>query len=740
MEGHIFVRGEIPRGYAAEFEKKLNALSNATELVLHINSNGGSVYDGYTMYHLLKSAGKPITTIIEGEAQSMATFIALAGNRIIARNPSRIMIHEPSQGLQGTADALQGGADELRKISGEMAEAYATKFKKSVEEIRAMMKKETMLTAYEAQAAGYVDEVKDTLKTVAIGKTMKEEMEGEKTILEQVQAEFAALKKLFSPKAEGAPSPKAIDVNLADGKVLKVDGESIQAGAKASIDGQPANGVYALQDGSKITCEGGVIKEVSPAMSTEQKQIADLQAQLTQANQALEASKAATQTATQIQAQEKIAKALGDLQEKIAKIGKKPAGDQSKPYEGGVPNRVAVARGDGQSEMMRDATMTFLAANFPWLEQQHHYPDGFFAQYKPGGPKAVSIVEPSFNFTYPGILTTDLFYKPTMETPAIADMVTIDQSISFQKQYNLVAALDKILKPYGGCGASPNSNRALITNTTLRTKEFRMYEGWCKDDFTQQLTGVYNNLAQEWLKTGEKSFDPAGTPIDQVIMTQLVDALRRDVFRRFSFGAGNSSSADYNQIDGLWDRLIDSSSGGQGNYCVYRSNSGISGVAALGTGNLAAGAALTQFQEAFVRAPYLLKQFINSGKAATLWVTDSLWQNYYDSLVGNGSVSANQYQALRDGIQTLTYKGIAVKAVPFWDFDLANNSTNPLAATTRHLGLLTVKENHIFGVENGADLNKIDSWFEKKDDKRYYRADMKLGYQFLHCDLQVIFF
>jgi hypothetical protein len=49
-----------------------------------------------------------------------------------------------------------------------------------------------------------------------------------------------------------------------------------------------------------------------------------------------------------------------------------------------------------------------------------------------------------------------------------------------------------------------------------------------------------------------------------------------------------------------------------------------------------------------------------------------------------------------------------------------------------------MKKNHILGVENNADLEKIESWFEMKDQKRYYRSNMTMGYQYLHCDLTSI--
>jgi hypothetical protein len=199
--------------------------------------------------------------------------------------------------------------------------------------------------------------------------------------------------------------------------------------------------------------------------------------------------------------------------------------------------------------------------------------------------------------------------------------------------------------------------------------------------------------------------------------------------------AGNSSSSNYNQFDGLWDRLIDSA--GASNYCVVRGGS------ALGTGTLSAGAALTALEAVYAASNPLLKEMI--GKT-TFWVTGSIYDNYVQSLVGTGNVSANQFQNTIDGVngslqQTVGggvhYKGIPIRPVRFWDTSLADTN-NPLNSTTRHLILLTVKENHILGVENGPDLNKIEGWYERKDRKFYYESDMKFGYNYLHCDLQSI--
>ena len=760
MEGHIYVRGDIGQDFSRDVEKQLQSpdVKNASDLVVHISSRGGSVYEGYTVYHLLKATGKPITSIIEGQAQSMATFIALAGKKVIMLNPSVFMIHNPSQGLEGDADALQGGSAELRKIEDEMAAAYAAKTKLPIEKIKEMMKAETSMNATEAKNLGFVDEIKSHLKAVAYGKTKMK-----KSAITQLAT---ALSNLVGG------GPVALDLTLQDGTTILTSdaaSEDMIMGSNVTIAGAVApDGDYTTTDGMVISVVGGKVTNIvdptdakkaaapAPAETAEQK-VARLTAELA----ALKATAVPATTAKVETPEEKIARLEAEMTtikaetEKVtadAKASlegavkmlaeqkkKQTVGDAKKPDEGLIPMRTPVSvKRSGPNAQALDATKTFLAQEMSWIKR--YYPIGYFDNYEVGGPNAISIVEPNFTFTYPGILTTDIFYKPTLSSPALSDLFTIDQGISFQKQYNVVPGLSKILKPYTGCGASnSNGSRVQIGAATLTTKEFRMQEKWCKDDFTQQLTGVYNNLAQEWLKTGEKSFDPAGTPMDTVIMDLLTDALRRDVFVRATMAAGNSSSADFNQIDGLWDRLIDSS--GQSNYCVVRANSSIFGGSALGTGTLAAGVALTNLELCYQKSNDLLKEQFDK---AVFWVTGSVYDNYVQSLVGTGNVSQAQFENLMQGVGGkktwqggVTYKGIPVYPVRLWDSSLADSS-NPLNATTRHLILLTVKQNHMLGLENGADLNNIYSWYENKDSARYYRTDMKMGYQYLHCDLQTI--
>lgn len=763
-EGHIFIDEEITRDTLAMVRQQIAQNASADKLVLHIASPGGSVYAGYKIYHALKLSGKPIRTIIEGEAQSMATFIAMAGNEIDICNPSVYMIHMPSSEAIGTAEDMEAGASELRSIETEMIAAYSAKTKLPPDQIREMMRKTTVMTTDQAIQYGFADRKLGTyLQAVAMGQTIKKPMK-KLTFKERIA-------KMMHTIGEVIEGPVAMDIPLSDGTMLVVDSEDSNiVGKPATINGQPANGSYPVEGGT-IVCVNGIVTEAPAAAAPRQAPVpapapvqtpvqqtpappvvpataaADEAAQLAAArteNEALrtqlananQAAAAATQQATTT------ATALASVRNDLRTL---TVGDDNAPDAGAqTPTKTPSAMGPTAFAQKKRA-FAFLMEHMPWL--MNHYPDAEIAKYADsmvgGGPKMVSILETNFNYTYPGILTTDIFYKPSLGNPALSDLVIIDQGIKSHKQYNLVNPISKILKPYTGCDRVFNNNRAFITNTTVRTKEFQVSESWCKDDFTNYLSGGYNFLAQEWLKTGNESFDPSGTPIEKIIDNVLSNALRLDVFRRFSFAAGNSSDDDYNSIDGFWDRLIDSS--GASNYCVVRASAtGGAGAIGFGTGSLAAGAALTALESAYANSNILLRdwdniyaQFGGQVQKPTFWVTRSVWDNYYNSLIGTGAVTEQAFENLQKGLTTLTYKGYPVRPVSLWDQFLAE-SDNPLTGTTRHLIAFTTKDNHILGVENGSDLNKLEGWYERKDRKFYYEADLKMGYNYMHCDLQTI--
>lgn len=776
MEGHIFTEGQIGADYPELIEAQLARIGAVNRIIHHVSTPGGNVNGGYKGYHKLVEYAKanhiPIDTIVE-EAQSMGSFVMLAsdvtGGKIQVKTPGRVMIHYPKFSVEGLgnagmadSDSLESGAKELRIIENEMAEVYSASMAKrgkakTIDEIKALMKKETYMSAQDAVTLGLADEAisynmnkseEQKLKAVALGLTGGNNMEKEKGGL--TAAVVGALKKAISALEGGIA---AVDLPLKEGGILKVDGEAPVVGAAASIDGQPADGAYVLESGETVKCVAGKVTEIMPMAAppmpqeTEAQKLAreneQLKAQLAQHNAAQTATKlaeeqkaAAEKVKLAEEAAQKAAVALAAKEKELDEIKKQTVGNTEKVFGGHLHNP-AVAIGTNMNEQILKikATRTHLADHLPWLERHYaggKYSDGTrFSDYRTGGPEAVSILETNLNYTWNGVLSTDLFFKPTLSTPAIADVFTVDLGASDKKRYHIAPTMSKVLKPYTGCDQAPTGSSYDITSKAIQLKPFEMYEGWCKDDFTNQLTGSYNVLAQEWLKTGTNSFDPAGTPIDRMIVDGLKDALRRDIWRRISFADTGSSSADWNQIDGLWPNLIDQS--GASNYCVYASKTN------FGTGALAASAAYNELLAIYGNSSNLLKQEgIDKGKAKFL-VTRSIWENLYTSYTATGAVTELAFKQAMDGISgQLTFRGIPVVPITIWD-DFLADSTNPLYSTTRHLIAFTLKENHILGVENTSDMDKIDSWFEKKDNKRYYRANMIMGFLgAIHCDLTTI--
>jgi len=347
-EGHIWIDGIITEDYHLQVKKQIEANADADVIVLHIQSPGGSVYAGYNTFHALKSSGKRIKSIIEGEAQSMATFISLAGNEIEIRNPSVYMIHNPSSGIEGDADMMISGASELRNIENDMAEAYATRTKLPIEKIKEMMKNTTVLNARQAKELGFADRVIDPLRAVAIGKPINMENK-----LNDVFASFKA-------KMEAVINdvfPEAVEAPV---EPMKEEEKPVEP-AKAMV--MPA-GEYQMADGSIIVVdEMGVIVEVKPSApvepmeTAEQKMIKALQAEI----ETIKATAAASE-----QKATSAAQALGTIKSEFEAMRKMTVGDNSAPKAAATFTKTPATQVDDNDSAMRDEI--FAHAGLNWIK------------------------------------------------------------------------------------------------------------------------------------------------------------------------------------------------------------------------------------------------------------------------------------------------------------------------------------------------------------------------------------
>lgn len=111
------LNGTIWNGDGAFIASDLSSfLMQSEPLEIYINTPGGSVFDGFVIYNLIKNSAADVTFIINGLCASMGTVIMLSGNRIKMLDNSFIMTHAPSGWLDGNADEFERYAKMLRSI------------------------------------------------------------------------------------------------------------------------------------------------------------------------------------------------------------------------------------------------------------------------------------------------------------------------------------------------------------------------------------------------------------------------------------------------------------------------------------------------------------------------------------------------------------------------------------------------------------------------------------------------
>ncbi|RSN26503.1 hypothetical protein DMC63_01315 [Streptomyces sp. WAC 05977] len=143
---------------ASDFVRELMAL-RVDNIIVHINSPGGDVFDGLAIYHALRDHSATIEVRVDGLAASAASFIAMAGDRIIMQRNATMMIHDASGFCIGNAADMQKMVDVLDQASNNIADIYMQQAGGTVEAWRAAMREETWYTGAEALAAGLCDEV-----------------------------------------------------------------------------------------------------------------------------------------------------------------------------------------------------------------------------------------------------------------------------------------------------------------------------------------------------------------------------------------------------------------------------------------------------------------------------------------------------------------------------------------------------------------------------------------------------
>jgi len=124
---------------------------------LYINSPGGSVYSGYSVYDTMNLIKNDVNTIVCGMAASMAYILSINGTKRSALLHSRLMQHQPLGGISGQASDIEITAKQILMVKNELNQIIANKTGQDIEKVKVDTDRDYWMTASEAKEYGAID-------------------------------------------------------------------------------------------------------------------------------------------------------------------------------------------------------------------------------------------------------------------------------------------------------------------------------------------------------------------------------------------------------------------------------------------------------------------------------------------------------------------------------------------------------------------------------------------------------
>lgn len=193
-----------------------------SELTVVINSGGGDVFAGLSIFNALSELDAKVTVRVDGLAASIASIIAMAGEKIVMSPGALMMVHKPSMGAWGDVNDLEKAKQVLQQIEDSLLPIYVSRTGLSLEEVTELVNAETWMSGERAVELGFADEERKPQKeaTDSIGETIKAMMNGKlsfsmsatKESLESFAAQYAAKAESDEPPTPATPpSPETTE-------------------------------------------------------------------------------------------------------------------------------------------------------------------------------------------------------------------------------------------------------------------------------------------------------------------------------------------------------------------------------------------------------------------------------------------------------------------------------------------------------------------------------------------------
>jgi len=160
----IFLNGPIHEGMAHLVVAQLLFLESENpkkEISMYINSPGGVVTSGLSIYDTMQYVRPPVSTLVTGQAASMGSLLACSGHKGMRFSlpNARIMVHQPSGGYQGQATDIMIHAEETQKLKSRLNEIYSKHSGQPVDAVEAALERDNFMSPQEALEWGHLDEI-----------------------------------------------------------------------------------------------------------------------------------------------------------------------------------------------------------------------------------------------------------------------------------------------------------------------------------------------------------------------------------------------------------------------------------------------------------------------------------------------------------------------------------------------------------------------------------------------------
>lgn len=170
----VFVNGVVNSELAYRVNKQLLALEqadNKSPVVLWINSPGGEVYSGFSIYDTAQFIEPNVITVVAGSASSMGSVISLAAEKEfrVAFPHSKILIHQPLLGgmLQGSASELEIHAKDIVELKKKMHQLYADRTGGNIDQFAEMMDRDRWIEPEEGIKLGLISKIISSKKELS---------------------------------------------------------------------------------------------------------------------------------------------------------------------------------------------------------------------------------------------------------------------------------------------------------------------------------------------------------------------------------------------------------------------------------------------------------------------------------------------------------------------------------------------------------------------------------------------